>query len=160
MEAAWGNRLLPQAALALALGIHKLAEACPRLDTLRVMNEARQREALAAPEGWGGRSQQQPQGGMAGATGGGLGGGAGGEGPGTGGGHAPWLSALSGLKSLRRLTLSGLKLGSADVEALAASCPALEVREVTATMGSVPCSGDGAFGEGMRGWWSEANFLT
>ncbi|KAG2452634.1 hypothetical protein HYH02_002868 [Chlamydomonas schloesseri] len=122
VEGPSGTRLLPQAALALGLGLRKLAAACPLLDTLRIINEARQREALAAPQGWEGQQQGQqaqapPQGGM---------GGAGGGAAGAGGGHAPWLAALSGLKALRRLTLSGLKLGSADAEALASSCPALE----------------------------------
>ncbi|KXZ49888.1 hypothetical protein GPECTOR_19g339 [Gonium pectorale] len=101
-----GTRLLPVAALALGLGLAKLATHCPGLHTLRVINESRQRNALAAPVGWARDS--------------------GGGGGGAGGGHAPWLSALSGLRSLRRLTLSGLQLGKVDAEALARCATGLE----------------------------------
>ncbi|EFJ50764.1 hypothetical protein VOLCADRAFT_88618 [Volvox carteri f. nagariensis] len=100
-------RLLPEAALALGMGLTKLAVHCPDLQVLRIINETRQRNALAGPVGW------------AEAAGGG-------GGP-AGGGHAPWLSNLGRLRQLRRLNLCGLKLGRIDAEALARHATALEV---------------------------------
>lgn len=101
-------RLLPEAALAIALGIAKLAAHCPDLKVLRIINETTQRNALAAPVGW-----AEAHGGDGGAA---------------GGGHAPWLASLGQLRQLRQLTLSGLMLGRVDAETLARHVTALEVR--------------------------------
>ncbi len=100
-----GAALLPEAGLALALGLRKLAVWAPQLHTLRLINDARQRVALAPPPGWAaGQSGRE------------------------GGGHAVWLGSLAGLRGLTRLTLAGLQLGAADVAALAAAAPQLRVR--------------------------------
>ncbi|GIL47638.1 hypothetical protein Vafri_4407 [Volvox africanus] len=99
-------RLLPEAALALGMGLSKLATHCPDLQVLRIINETRQRYPVAGPFGW-----EEVNGGDDGAA---------------GGGHTPWMVNLGKLRHLKRLTLSGLRLGRVDAEALARHLTSLE----------------------------------
>ncbi|GIL70101.1 hypothetical protein Vretimale_3373 [Volvox reticuliferus] len=99
-------RLLPAAALALGMGLSKLATHCPDMQVLRIINETRQRNPLAGPVGW-----EEANGGDDGAA---------------GGGHTPWMVNFGKLRHLKRLTLSGLRLGRVDAETLARHLTSLE----------------------------------